>query len=462
VVQERETKLLFLICHKDWELLDMRQPQMISQTVAALAVPTASMALSPLRASDREEPRTAFIAAWVLCLVFYFLQYALRSAPGVMMPELTAAFGLTTLGIGSLVGLYYYTYAGFAIVAGATLDRYGAKLPIFVGVLTTALGSVLFGLGSIGAAEGGRLLQGAGSAFAFTGAVYLAVHGFSARWLATAIGFTQLAGMLGGFAGQFAVGPLVHGQLGWQSLWIYAGVALALVALLLLVATPSRRGRESGSMWDMFAPYKIVLTNPQSYLCGFIGGLLFMPTTIGDMIWGVPFLGQGLGVPTAEAIARSSMVPLGWVIGAPLLGYLADRVGRRKPVLLAGIVLMLISGVGITYLSAFIPPYIGGLIFGIGSGAAMIPYTMIKEANPDHVKGSATGAMNFLVFSLSAFLAPVFGFALMHLSGGKTLTLENFQQADTIWAAAIVLSLILTFFLRETGTGAKPVPARAS
>jgi MFS family permease len=234
------------------------------------------------------------------------------------------------------------------------------------------------------------------------------------------------------------------------------------VALLLLVATPTRRERESGSIWDMFLPYKIVLTNPQSYLCGFIGGLLFMPTTIGDMIWGVPFLGQGLGVPAAEAIARSSMVPLGWVIGAPLLGYLADRVGRRKPVLLAGIILMLISGVGITYLSRFIPPYIGGLIFGIGSGAAMIPYTMIKEANPDNVKGSATGAMNFLVFSLSAFLAPVFGFALMHLSGGKTLTLENFQQADTIWAAAIVLSLVLTFFLRETGTGAKPVPTRAS
>ena len=85
-----------------------------------------------------------------------------------MMPELTAAFGLTTLGIGSLVGLYYYTYASFAIVAGATLDRYGAKLPIFIGVMTTALGSVLFGLGSIGAAESGRLLQGAGSAFAFT------------------------------------------------------------------------------------------------------------------------------------------------------------------------------------------------------------------------------------------------------------------------------------------------------
>ena len=62
--------------------------------------------------------------------VFYFIQYALRSAPGVMIPELSATFGLTALGVSSLLGLYFYTYAGFAIVAGASLDRYGAKLPI--------------------------------------------------------------------------------------------------------------------------------------------------------------------------------------------------------------------------------------------------------------------------------------------------------------------------------------------
>jgi len=212
----------------------------------------------------------------------------------------------------------------------------------------------------------------------------------------------------------------------------------------------------------MFAPYKIVLTNPQSYLCGIIGGLLFMPTTIGDMIWGVPHLRLEAGVAAADAIARSSMVPLGWVIGAPLLGFLADWIGRRKPILLAGIVLMLISGIGIAYLDAVIPPYVGGLVFGIGSGAAMIPYTMIKEANPDNVKGSATGAMNFLVFSFSAFLAPVFGFALMRFSGGRSLTLANFQEADIIWAGAIVLSFVLTFFLRETGAGRTSTSGRRS
>ncbi len=246
---------------------------------------------SPISAPAGKAISWPFVVTWFFCLVFYFLQYAIRSAPGVSIPELEAAFGLTALGISSLVGLYYYTYAGFAIIAGASLDRYGAKWPISAGIFAVTVGSVLFGLGSIRAAETGRLLQGAGSAFAFTGAVYLAVHGFSDRWLATAIGFTQLAGMLGGFAGQFVVSPLVHGPITWQSFWLYSGVLFAIVAVFVLIATPRNHEPGRGSVWAMFAPYKVVLTNPQSYLCGFVGGLLFMPTTIGAMIWGVPFLG---------------------------------------------------------------------------------------------------------------------------------------------------------------------------
>jgi hypothetical protein len=38
-----------------------------------------------------------FIAAWLFCLLFYFVEYAVRSAPSVMLPELTTAFGLTTV-----------------------------------------------------------------------------------------------------------------------------------------------------------------------------------------------------------------------------------------------------------------------------------------------------------------------------------------------------------------------------
>ena len=411
--------------------------------------------LAPAAKRAEDVSHWPFVAAWLFVCVFYFIQYALRSAPGVMIPELSTAFGLTALGVSSLLGLYFYTYASFAIVAGASLDRYGAKLPIATGVFGVAIGSVLFGLGSMGAAEGGRLLQGAGSAFAFTGAVYLAARGFPDRWLATAVGVTQLFGMLGGFAGQFAVGPLVHGPIAWQSFWIYSGAALAIVAFFILMVTPGSHAPTRGPLLSMFAPYKVVLTNPQSYLCGFIGGLLFMPTNIGVMIWGVPFVHLGLGVETAEAVARSSMVPLGWVIGAPLLGYLSDRIGLRKPVLVSGIVLALASLLTIVYAPDLLPPYLVALLFGIGSGAAMIPYSMIKEVNPDSVKGSATGAMNFLVFSFSAFLAPVFGGVLVHLSDGHPMTLETFQRADLVWVGAIVLALILTLFVRETGSAAR-------
>ena len=38
------------------------------------------------------------------------------------------------------------------------------------------------------------------------------------------------------------------------------------------------------------------------------------------------------------------MVPIGWVIGCPLLGYISDRIGRRKPVLIAGALVMLAAG----------------------------------------------------------------------------------------------------------------------
>jgi len=414
-------------------------------------------AITAIPAPSRQ---TGFVLAWGFCLLFYFGQYALRSAPGVMVPELTTTFGLTTLGVSSLIGLYYYTYSAFAIVAGASLDHFGAKYVIPTGILITALGAVLFGLGSESGAEAGRLLQGAGAAFAFTGAVYLASHGFSAAYLATAVGFTQCFGMLGGSAGQFAVGPMIHGLISWQQFWIVAGLALAVVAVVVLIWTPSghdARPASAGSLLSMFKPYKTVLTNPQSYLCGFTAGLLFLPTTIGDMIWGVPFLRDGLGVGYIEAVDRATMVPLGWVIGCPLLGYVADRIGRRKPVLIGGSVLMLVAASAVVYLPGVMPPYVLGLLLGIGSGAAMIPYTIIKEVNPDEVKGSATGAINFLVFTLSALLAPAYGWLLNSLAGGGKLTLGVFQNASSFGIGGIVLAIVLACFLRETGRANRPI-----
>ena len=398
---------------------------------------------------------TAFIVAWLFCLLFYFMEYAVRSAPSVMLPELTTAFGLNTVGLSSLIGLYYYSYAAFAIVAGASVDRWGAKYTIPAGLLILAVGTAMFAVNVGWIAGVGRFLQGAGAAFAFVAAVYLAARGLPARYLATAVGITQCLGMLGGAAGQFVVAPLIHGPLVWQQFWVYAGAVTLLIAVAMVIVTPREHLSQgsNASIWTTFAPYKTVLTNPQSYLCGLCGGLLFLPTTVGAMTWGVSFLQEGWHVAYTPAVDRAAAVAIGWVFGCPIVGYVADRIGRRKPVVLGGAALMLLATLAIFYLPPeTFPPYLLGFLLGFGSGAAMIPYSIIKEVNPDHAKGSATGAMNFLVFVMTALAAPAIGWWMQKLAGGAALTEDVFVTAGSIYVAAIVVAAFLTLFLKETGS----------
>jgi len=414
-------------------------------------------AISAQRLPAASAFHAAFFVAWASCLLFYFMEYVVRSAPSVMLPELTRAFGLTTVGLSSLIGLYYYTYALFAVLAGAAVDRWGAKYALAVGVLILAVGTSMFGLSVSWIAGIGRLMQGAGAAFAFVGAVYLAAHGLPARYLATAIGFTQCFGMLGGAAGQFAAAPLIHGAIDWQQFWLYSGVVILVIAVTMFIATP-REDQTQGSkagIWSTFVPYRTVLTNPQSYLCGLCAGLLFLPTTVGAMTWGVSLMEHGWHLDYVHAVDRAASVAMGWVFGCPILGYLADHIGRRKPVVLAGAALMLAAMLGINYLPpGTFPPYVLGFVLGFGSGAAMIPYSTIKEVNPDYAKGSATGAMNFLVFVMSALVGPAFGWLLQKLAGGAALSLDVFVKADSVFVVAIVVAAILALFLKETGSAA--------
>src|SRR6478736_2865175 len=155
----------------------------------------------------------AAAAAWLITSVYYFYQYVLRSSPAVMMPQMSEAFGLTTVGLASLLGLFYYGYAPFSLVAGVAMDQLGPRKVVPAGAATVAVGAFLFASGDPTLASIGRFLQGAGGVFALIGAVYLATKHLPAAYAATLIGATQMFGMAGGSAGQFVVGPVIAGGL---------------------------------------------------------------------------------------------------------------------------------------------------------------------------------------------------------------------------------------------------------
>ena len=126
------------------------------------------------------------------------------------MPELSDAFGMSAAAVASLVGLFYYGYSPFSLVAGVAMDRLGPRrvVPIGAAARRRRRVAVRDRQPRRWPASGG-FLQGAGGVFALVGAAYIATTNFPASRAATLIGATQMFGMAGGSAGQFLVGPLI-------------------------------------------------------------------------------------------------------------------------------------------------------------------------------------------------------------------------------------------------------------
>jgi MFS family permease len=376
-----------------------------------------------------------------------------------MMPQLGEAFGMSAVGLASLIGLFYVAYSPFSLVAGVAMDELGARLTVPIGAAAMGVGALLFSTGDPMLASIGRFLQGAGGVFALIGAAFLAITYFPASRAATLIGATQMLGMAGGSAGQFVVGPVISAGMSWNTFWMIMGVTALVFAVVLFVLLPKRAAPDAAKPvdkqgWAKRAGVALlsVFRNPQSWLCGMIAGLMMVPTSIFDMVWGVRFIQEGFGLDYQTSVMRSASVPFGWIIGCPLLGWLSDRIGRRKPVILGGATVLLLTMAAILFgpVTSF-PPFVLGLVMGIASGAMMLTYSVIKEANRPEYGGTATGVINFINFSFSALLGPRLASKLAAASGGAERELGHYQIAfeNLVWGVGV--AIVLTLFLKETG-----------
>jgi MFS family permease len=121
------------------------------------------------------------------------------------------------------------------------------------------------------------------------------------------------------------------------------------------------------------------------------------------------------GLSRPEAATYGSTILIGWAIGSPLIGWLSARLGRRKPVLVAGIVLCFALWLMIVFVMPALPrPSHYAFLFAAGlfSGIVSVCFSLAAEHGPPRAPGVSSALVNTLVMAGAALAQGVVGFVL--------------------------------------------------
>ncbi|MFY7698132.1 MAG: MFS transporter [Legionella sp.] len=415
------------------------------------------------------------LIGWLICTlgaVYYSYEYLLRIAPSVMEPALRSHFGLTATGFGFLSAFYYYAYVPMQLPVGVLMDRFGPRRLLTLACLICVIGTFIFaGTTTFWLAATGRFLVGLGSAFAFVGVLKLATIWLPENKLAMVAGMATALGTIGAMLGDNLLGDMVE-HMGWQqTVNVSAFFGIGLVFVLWFGIRDQKQQQQQAGTIDSFRKNMIdlgiIIKNKQIWINGLYGCLVYLPTTVYAELWGIPYLRNAHGLSESAANGANSLLFLGFTIGAPLMGYISDKIRRRKlPMLIgasgAAVIMMLIL-----YLPDLNQRSIGILMFFLGLlySAQAIVFAVGRELSPNEAAGTAIATTNMIVMIGAMFLQPVVGRLLdwslavrtagssILLDSGKVqqlYTASDYQFALSIIPLGILIAAILTFFLRET------------
>jgi sugar phosphate permease len=424
------------------------------------------MCVSSTGVKNRIKSKTKLGVAWLVwgfAATFYFSDYMARVALSVMHRDLQLDFGMNETQFGILSASFYIPYVVMQIPVGLMVDRMSIRWTLTVMSLLTACGCCIFGLANgLVMASLGRMLIGFTAAFAFISTLRLATSWFPPTMMGLLAGLTQAVGMLGAASGQAPISFLVGG-IGWRH-------AMFVIALLFVVlagflyqyvrdnpikpcGTPVQKPQALG----VFASLRIVLFMPQTWINALYAGFLFAPTAVIGEALGAAYLEFGRGLNAHKAAFTVGLIFLGWGLGGPLSGWLSDRIGRRKPIMIASAVcgLILVSWMVFAPTLGKTTAYVVFFIFGLTNTGVAIAYAVSTELHHRTVVGITIAFTNMMAIFVGAALQPLTGYFIDRAAGPRAYDLEqvllsDFQVGLQMLPVCSLIALLLSFMVKET------------
>lgn len=389
--------------------------------------------------------------------LFFFYAWILRVSPSVMVDELMRDFAVGGAIVGNLSALYFYGYAGMQIPVGLLLDRFGPRRLMTGAAGLVAVACLLFAWSDgLAGASITRFLIGAGCAFSLVGAMAVAGQWFPRERFALLAGLAMMFGMVGGVFGQ---GPLriAVNATDWRTTMASVGfIGFALMIASWAFVRDRRRG--SGGVGAVLSGLRQVAANRQTWLNAVAGLGSTGPLLAFAGLWGVPYLQAVHAVDRVTAGSVTSVTFIGWGVGAPLIGWLSDRMGNRRVPLIAGLTLSAVSLAAVLYVPGIPLWGVGMLCFAIGFGgsAQIVCFALVREHNPSQLSGTAIGMVNALVTGAGALFQPLVGWLLdlawdgVLVDGARVYAIGAYHVAFSVLVAGCVIGILCAIAVRES------------
>lgn len=398
----------------------------------------------------------------------YLIVFFHRLAPGVLREELSSAFDLTATSFGTLASMYFYAYMIMQIPVGMLADSLGARATVSIGMFMTTLGSLLFGMARTSSLIFlGRFIIGIGVSTVFVCILKIQSRWFREREFATMSGLTLLVGNSGGILAQTPLAVLVT-LISWRTVFMLlalVSLAVGLLSFLIIRNDPSDMGFEPVNEMDVPAstPKRDI-----SQLLRAVGNVLlhwpmwpamvFYAFINGTWLaflgaWGVSYISSVYGLPKNQAADFIIWGLLGLIVGSLSVGWISDRIGKRKlPMIALGWGYTLIWGV-IVFMNGGKPPLemIRPLFFLMGFcfTCFVLSLSVVKELNLPRYTGVATAVYNTAGFLGVPLVATLIGYIIDRLSPVMD-PVAQYHYAFLMVFLMMVTGTFLLIFLPET------------